>query len=71
MCLDVLVLLYRYILYIHNPAFFLLNVVLDTEPARVYPYIAGMATGNPPYKVLQTDALKIALKVSRSPLKVY
>lgn len=30
---------------------------------EVYPYIKGIATGNPPYKVAQTDALKIALKV--------
>lgn len=36
------------------------------RPERVYPYILGLATGNPPYKVSQKDALQIALKVRRS-----
>jgi hypothetical protein len=36
------------------------------RPERVYPYILGLATGNPPYKVSQKDALQIALKVSRN-----
>lgn len=47
-------------------AFIMMNWMLEAQPTRVYPYILGMATGNPPYKVLQTDALKIALKVSQS-----
>jgi alpha-pyrone synthase len=34
----------------------------SSKPERVYPVIKGLATGNPPYKVAQEDALKIALK---------
>jgi len=43
----------------------LLYIVLGSKPkktnSKVYPYIIGMATGNPKYKVTQTEALKIAM----------
>jgi hypothetical protein len=34
----------------------------DSKPKKLYPYMLGLATGNPKYKVSQKDALKIAMR---------
>jgi len=32
------------------------------KPKKLYPYMLGLATGNPKYRVTQSDALKVALR---------
>jgi predicted naringenin-chalcone synthase len=34
---------------------------VEKKPPKLYPYMLGLATGNPKYKVTQKDALKVAM----------
>jgi alpha-pyrone synthase len=57
-CVTILTAVIVYVLFGSKPS----GNVKKQAPEKLYPYMIGLATGNPKYKVSQKDALKVAQK---------